>query len=400
MAQTLMVQSLVVWFCAGVVIAQRDWFLFNGFESANLSLNGASLVRGNGALQLTNSSLKLISHAFYRRPLSFSNDTSFITTFVFAIVPQMQGQDWDIDGNHLGIDINSLVSNASESAAYYSRDNQKHAIILDNAVLIQAWVGYRAREKHIDVTIAPFRVDKPHCPLISHTLDLLSVLLPSMYVGFSSATRKHLSRLPSFPRPGAGSKHAETIHIGVLIQGSIPGHQRLQGPRGFRFRWLQGSKGVLPGGPEVAVKRVFHGSKRVVREFIAEVVSLGRLHHRNLVQLQGWCKRKDNLLLVCDYMPNESLDRLIFHGDDDEEHEKQQHRAVLGWKERYRVLQDVAAAQLYHHEEWEQVVVHRDVKASNVLLDFGARAHTHLQDNHRGRRVCIRCIDARCGRRS
>ncbi|XP_020519829.1 L-type lectin-domain containing receptor kinase S.4-like [Amborella trichopoda] len=486
MVQTLMVLSLavsLVWFSAAGVISQRDSFVFNGFEPANLSLNGASLVRSNGALQLTNSSLNLIGHSFYHRPLSFRSDTSFSTTFVFAIVPPVpgqgghglaftiapspllpgaqigqwlgllnsttdgnssnhvfavefdtvQGQNGDIDSNHVGIDINSLVSNASESAAYYSGDNQKQAIILDDAVPIQAWVGYRAREKRIDVTIAPFRVDKPHRPLISHTLDLSSVLLPSMYVGFSSATMKlgsahyilgwsfslngearplDLSRLPSFPRPGAGSKRAETIMIVASLSGTflllavavILGAYLIRraklsetledwerdyphrfsykdlylATKGFKDREVLGSggfgrvyKGNLPGsGAEVAVKRVSHGSKQGVREFIAEVASLGRLRHRNLVQLQGWCKRNDDLLLVYDYMPNGSLDRLIFHeDDDDDEHEMQQQRTVLGWKERYRILQDIAAALLYLHEEWEQVVVHRDVKASNVLLD-------------------------------
>jgi serine/threonine protein kinase len=118
-------------------------------------------------------------------------------------------------------------------------------------------------------------------------------------------------------------------------------------------------KGVLPKGVEVAVKRISHDSKQGVREFVAEISSIGRLRHRNLVQLQGWCRRKGELLLVYDYMPNGSLDKLLFENS----------KGVLNWSQRYRILKGVAAGLLYLHEEWEQRVVHRDVKASNVLLD-------------------------------
>uniref|UniRef100_A0A5K1ELH5 non-specific serine/threonine protein kinase n=1 Tax=Nymphaea colorata TaxID=210225 RepID=A0A5K1ELH5_9MAGN len=120
-------------------------------------------------------------------------------------------------------------------------------------------------------------------------------------------------------------------------------------------------KGVLPGtSMEVAVKRVSDNGKQGLREFMAEVSSLGRLRHRNLVQLLGWCRRKDELLLVYDYMPNGSLDSYLFNDRKAKE---------LGWPERFKILKGIANGLLYLHEGWEQVVVHRDVKASNVLLD-------------------------------
>lgn len=123
-------------------------------------------------------------------------------------------------------------------------------------------------------------------------------------------------------------------------------------------------KGVLPKTrEEVAVKRISHNSKQGVKEFIAEIASLGKLRHRHLVHLQGWCKRKGDLLLVYDYMSNGSLDTFLFQEDKN-----------LDWGQRFRILKEIAAGLLYLHEEWEQVVVHRDVKANNVLLDSNMNA--------------------------
>jgi len=124
-------------------------------------------------------------------------------------------------------------------------------------------------------------------------------------------------------------------------------------------------KGVLSAsGQEIAVKMVSHGSRQGVREFVAEVVSIGRLRHRNLVQLLGYCRREGELLLVYDYMENGSLDRYLHD----------QHAPTLSWHERYRIIRGVATGLLYLHEDWEQVVIHRDVKPSNVLLDAGMNA--------------------------
>ena len=114
-------------------------------------------------------------------------------------------------------------------------------------------------------------------------------------------------------------------------------------------------------GLHVAIKRISNTSRQGRREFGAEVGSIGRLRHRNLVQLLGYCRRKGELLLVYDYMPNGSLDKHLY--DD------QKKTAALGWWQRFRIIKGVASGLLYLHEDWEQVVVHRDIKASNVLLD-------------------------------
>lgn len=119
-------------------------------------------------------------------------------------------------------------------------------------------------------------------------------------------------------------------------------------------------KGVVPGSRvDVAIKKVCHDSKQGMREFIAEIVSLGRLRHRNVVHLLGYCRRKGELLLVYDYMTNGSLDKYLYG----------EGKPALKWAQRIHIVKGAASGLLYLHDGWEQVVIHRDIKASNVLLD-------------------------------
>ncbi|KAL1208095.1 L-type lectin-domain containing receptor kinase I.3 [Cardamine amara subsp. amara] len=102
-----------------------------------------------------------------------------------------------------------------------------------------------------------------------------------------------------------------------------------------------------------------------MKQFVAEVITMGNLEHRNLVPLLGYCRRKGELLLVSEYMPNGSLDQYLFHGQN----------PSLTWFQRISILKDIASALSYLHTGTKQVVLHRDIKASNVMLDseFNAR---------------------------
>ncbi|XP_059650075.1 L-type lectin-domain containing receptor kinase IX.1-like [Cornus florida] len=113
----------------------------------------------------------------------------------------------------------------------------------------------------------------------------------------------------------------------------------------------------------VAVKRVSRGSKQGLKEYISEVKIISRLRHKNLVQLIGWCHEKNELLLVYEFLPNGSLDSHLFIG-----------KSLLTWAMRYKIVHGLASALLYLHEEWEQCVLHRDIKSSNIMLDSNFNA--------------------------
>ncbi|GAA0162723.1 hypothetical protein LIER_18753 [Lithospermum erythrorhizon] len=456
--------------------SQLDEFIFTGFKNpkTNLTLSGVAEISQNGILQLTNETSRLQGHAFYSLSLKFKNTSngsvfSFSTCFAFAIVPEyprlgghglaftiapsqdlssalpsqylgllnasVNGnltnhlfavefdtvQDFefgDINDNHIGIDVDSMRSNASAPAAYFDDDGLKKNLTLKGGKSLLAWIDYDSSSSIINVTVSPFS-RKPRLPVLSYELDLSSILKENMYVGFSASTgllaSKHyilgwsfkmngesanldLHSLPSLPgikKKNTGLIVGVSVGSAVFMLGLIIGaiflmrkiknaesiepweleigphrykyKELKQATRGFKESELLGSggfgkvyKGTLPNSRiEVAVKRISHESRQGLREFVSEIASIGRLRHRNLVQLLGWCRRGDDLLLVYDYMPNASLDNFLF--DDP--------NTTLSWEQRFKIIKGVASALLYLHEGYEQVVVHRDVKASNVLLD-------------------------------
>ncbi|EFJ15938.1 hypothetical protein SELMODRAFT_41780, partial [Selaginella moellendorffii] len=118
-------------------------------------------------------------------------------------------------------------------------------------------------------------------------------------------------------------------------------------------------KGVLSSdGSVVAVKLLANDSKESHHQFISELSIISRLQHKNLVSLRGWCHEKSKLILVYEFMPNGSLDTILFD-----------HRRVLQWDQRYNIARGIAEALAFLHGGWEHKIVHRDVKAANVLLD-------------------------------
>ncbi|OVA15595.1 Protein kinase domain [Macleaya cordata] len=463
-------------------------FVYNGFRNtADLRRDGVADITPNGLLRLTNDTRQQTGHAFYFRPFQFSspngNNTtstvvSFSTTFVFAIVseyhdlsghgiafflaPQrglpgalpsqhlglfnestngkftnhvvaveldtIYNAEFDIDNNHVGIDINDLKSvNASPAMYFDTKIGEFRNLSLISGEPMQVWIEYDGVMKQLNVTLAPIKVPKPDVPLLSLSQDLSIFILDSMYIGFSSSTGSvktshyilgwsfkvngkaqelDLSRLPKLPRRGP-KKKSKMLSVGLPIivpffvlmiifgiffiirrkrkfaelvedwELNTYGNQRFSykdlymATKGFREKELLGVggfgkvyKGVLPSSKiEVAVKRVSHDSRQGLREFIAEIVSIGQLRHRNLVQLLGYCRRQGELLLVYDFMPNGSLDKFLFRRSNSSS------SSMLNWSQRFQIIKGAASGLFYLHEGWEQVVIHRDIKASNVLVD-------------------------------
>ncbi|MED6120896.1 hypothetical protein PIB30_025220 [Stylosanthes scabra] len=443
------------------VLSQPEQLFYSGFNhipGTNLSLNGtAQIDEPNGILKLTNETTRLMGHAFYPIPFQFKKKNngsrrtfSFSSSFAIAIVPQYPKlgghgmaftispsmdvlnhalpsqylgllnstnignfsnhlfaiefdtvQDFefgDINDNHVGININNLVSNVSCNASYYppgEGEPKLEDLNLKSGKPILVWVDYDSVKSVISVTLSPSST-KPKKPTLSYSLDLSPIFHERMYVGFSASTgllaSSHyvlgwsfkingpappldLDSLPKLPGP---KKKQTPMVLGVSVTASfialsaiflgfhlfrkiknadvIEPWELEIGPhrysykelkkatKGFKDKELLGQggfgrvyKATLPNcKSQVAVKRVSHESKQGLREFLSEIASIGRLRHRNLVQLLGWCRRRGDLLLVYDFMANGSLDKYLFD----------EPKRILSWEQR---LGDFGLARLYEH---------------------------------------------------
>ncbi|XP_058096014.1 G-type lectin S-receptor-like serine/threonine-protein kinase SD2-5 [Magnolia sinica] len=118
-------------------------------------------------------------------------------------------------------------------------------------------------------------------------------------------------------------------------------------------------KGILEDDTKIAVKQM-EKIGQGMKEFLAEVETLGNIHHFNLVQLIGFCAERSHRLLVYEYMSNGSLDHWIFSENKNQ---------VLNWQTRKKIIHDIAKGLAYLHEECRQRIVHLDIKPQNILLD-------------------------------
>ncbi|KAK1359664.1 Non-specific serine/threonine protein kinase [Heracleum sosnowskyi] len=358
----------------------------------------------------------------------FNNDTVPTVGPIFAVeFDTGQNVEFnDPDGNHVGIDLNDVQSVKTEPGGYYE-GGTSIPVNMRNGKNIHAWIEFNGDKFEINVTIAPVGMDKPVRPLLSYRDRRISNYLSrDMYVGFSASKTTWVERqrvlawsfsdtgvardinvtgLPVFDRDWSSSSKLSTLAIVGIVAGCVVfvgiafgiGYwtwrefwdveieedevedweleywphrisyaELYEATDGFSKDSIIGAggfgkvyKGVLANGTEVAVKCVNHDSKQGLREFMAEISSIGRLQHKNLVPMRGWCRKANELMLVYDYMPNGSLNTWIFDRPN----------KLLDWRGRRRVLGDVAEGLNYLHKGWDQLVVHRDIKSSNILLD-------------------------------
>ncbi|XP_010033701.2 LOW QUALITY PROTEIN: proline-rich receptor-like protein kinase PERK15 [Eucalyptus grandis] len=145
-------------------------------------------------------------------------------------------------------------------------------------------------------------------------------------------------------------------------------------------------KGVLSSGKVVAIKQLKTGSRQGEREFQAEVEIISRIHHRHLVSLVGYCISGAHRILVYEFVPNSTLE-FHLHGND---------RPTMAWPTRMKIALGSARGLAYLHEECNPKIIHRDIKAANILLesnfeakvaDFGLAKFASDTDTHVSTRV-------------
>ncbi|XP_072986497.1 uncharacterized protein [Typha latifolia] len=334
---------------------------------------------------------------------------------------------WDPEPDHVGIDVHSSVSVA----------NVTLPTSISNGSTANVWISYNATTKTLDVFLTdednPIFSGNS---ILSHTLDLKELLMENVSVGFSAATAtlaethqilywdfsSSISETNSSKMEESSTRSKAPLIIGLatavgvslsLVSFSIwfivrrkkvkretseqeerkkkeydesidDEFEKGRGPRRFAYSELatatknfadEGKLGeggfgaVYRGfledlGLEVAIKRISKGSQQGRKEYIAEVKIISQLRHRNLVQLVGWCHDRGDFLLVYELMPNGSLDTHLYTTKGN----------LLTWSMRNNIALGLASALFYLHEEWESCVVHRDIKASNVMLDSSFNA--------------------------
>ncbi|CAH8265848.1 unnamed protein product [Arabidopsis lyrata] len=332
---------------------------------------------------LTNTKKHVYGQAFDDEPFPFknsTNDNGKSSNHVIAVELDIHKDDefGDINDNHVGININGMRSNISAPAGYFDQKGKKQ----------------------LSVTLSsPEEAYYPNQPLLLLNQDLSPYLLEKMYLGYTASTGSvgalhyiwtlhvydiavdpdldfPIPTFPPYPKPKSQVRRTVlvtclTLVLFVAVAASALSlffyrrHKKVKevleeweiqcGPHRFAYKELfkatkgfkqlvgkggfgQVFKGTLPGSDaEIAVKRISHDSRQGMQEFLAEISTICRLRHPNLVRLQGYCRATH-----------------------------------LG--QRFKIIKDVASGLCYLHHEWVQVVIHRDIKPANVLIDHQMNA--------------------------
>ncbi|KAJ3694802.1 hypothetical protein LUZ60_000179 [Juncus effusus] len=186
---------------------------------------------------------------------------------------------------------------------------------------------------------------------------------------FSGLKSSFKSRSRSRSSGGGSNNEEQNVEVMIAIDDRVFRYETLvTATRNFSYKLGEGGfgpvfKGVVPDGREVAVKKLALNSSQGEKQFANEVIVLSRLQHTNVVHLYGYCIHGSERLLVYEYVTNQSLQKLLFPSESSSRH------VTLSWQQRYGVMVDVAQGLLYLHKGAQTPIIHRDIKAGNILLD-------------------------------
>ncbi|KAL1554898.1 Proline-rich receptor-like protein kinase perk1 [Salvia divinorum] len=228
---------------------------------------------------------------------------------------------------------------------------------------VQNWQNNVPPPPHHVVAMPP----NPTPPPVGASRPPLAPLhaLPPPYINSSGGSGSNYSGPETpLPPPSPGmplgfSKSTFTYEeLAMATQGFSDANLLGQGGFGYVH------KGVLPNGKEVAVKQLKAGSGQGEREFQAEVEIISRVHHKHLVSLVGYCITGIQRMLVYEFVSNNTME-FHLHGKG---------RPVMDWATRLKIALGSAKGLAYLHEDCHPKIIHRDIKASNILLDFNFEA--------------------------
>uniref|UniRef100_M8BMF1 Receptor-like serine/threonine-protein kinase n=1 Tax=Aegilops tauschii TaxID=37682 RepID=M8BMF1_AEGTA len=237
------------------------------------------------------------------------------------------------------------------------------------------WPGGKASRNAVKIAVP-----------VSAAVLLLTCILFLWFCRFRDKRRKTESQKTLMPGTRTGttntsSEIGEGDHTGDLEFPSIRFADIVAATGNFSKALMIGRGGFgkvykakLDGGQVVAVKRLSKDSEQGAEEFKNEATLIAKLQHRNLVRLLGCCTEGAEKLLIYEYLPNKGLDAILFGTYN--VHIAQVNRArkaVLDWPTRLGIIKGVARGLLYLHQDSRLTVIHRDLKASNVLLDAEMR---------------------------
>ncbi|XP_054802457.1 calcium/calmodulin-regulated receptor-like kinase 2 isoform X2 [Prosopis cineraria] len=221
--------------------------------------------------------------------------------------------------------------------------------------------GIRWYKKHARLTHSAKESSLTTLPIRTNGLGTSTDFSASLTSSISNSMSENLQRTSNFSWWSHQNKDrfSPTSSISKEIQKATQNFTTILGQGSFGTVY----KATMPTGEVVAVKVLDSNSKQGEKEFQTEVLLLGRLHHRNLVNLVGYCADKGQRILVYEFMSNGSLSNLLYSEE-----------KALSWNERLQIVIDISHGIEYLHEGAVPPVIHRDLKSANILLDHSMRA--------------------------